>query len=293
VLFWASAIIMFLPKQVSERRRAALLLVLLLLWYATSAACTTSSKRLLALLKPAHCALQLTCAQFAAALALSAVPCALQRAPPVLPRRILAHVAAISLSYTAGFALLNLSLLHVSAAFAETLRGLEPLFTAAIACAFDVRGGSMGRGSALALAVLVAGGGVSFWAQPPGSAGRRLYVGASLALGANLAFAARGAFTTAAQDELARHWEAPVNANALFLYQHACGFLVTLVLSVAVGGGAPVAQFVSGGATQPRALLVASTLSFFLYNRLSLAVLLRLDLVTHSVLTHIFIDLPV
>jgi drug/metabolite transporter (DMT)-like permease len=260
----------------------ATLLLLIVAWYASSAACTACSKRLLATLAPHRCALQLTCAQFAVTSLLSASPFLVQRSLPKLPGRVLCHVGAISLSYTAGFALLNCSLLYVPASFAETLRGLEPLFSALVSCGLGVRGGALNRWCGLSVLVLVSGGAISCWSQPAASRDTGFYSGTSLALGANLAFALRGVFTTAAQDALARAWEDKLHANSVFFYQHACGFLVTLALW-GLTGGARFIDPMTHHAPISFWLLLGSTGSFFLYNRLSLAVLLRLNAVAHSV----------
>jgi solute carrier family 35 protein E1 len=258
------------------------LLLLIFLWYTSSAACTASSKRLLATLAPHRCALQLTCAQFALTMLLSALPFIFRCSVPKLPHRVLSHVAGISLSYTAGFSLLNLSLLYVPASFAETLRGLEPLFSAIVSCCLGVRGGALSSWCVLPVLVLVSGGAISCWSQPAAFGDRGFFSGTSLALGANLAFALRSALTTAAQDTLARAWEERLQANSVFFYQHACGFLVTLTLWGLMGGSRCVDPMAS---RTPASwwLLAGSTCSFFLYNRLSLSVLLRLNAVAHSV----------
>lgn len=264
------------------RAQTSTLLLLIAFWYASSATCTASSKRLLATLAPHRCALQLTCAQFAITTLLSASPFVLRCSLPKLPRRVFFHVAGISLSYTAGFSLLNLSLLYVPASFAETLRGLEPLFSAVVSCGLGVRGGALNSWCVLAVLVLVSGGIISCWSQPAASRDRGLYAGTSFALGANLAFALRSVLTTAAQDTLARAWEEKLPANSVFFYQHACGFMVTLTLWALMGGSRFVDPMTSRAPTSWW-LLAGSTCSFFLYNRLSLSVLLRLNAVAHSV----------
>ena len=258
------------------------LALLLVLWYASSAACTSCSKRLLATLEPRRCALELTCAQFGVAAVAAATPSALRCSPPTLPRAVWVYLVCISLSYTAGFTFLNLSLLYIPASFAETLRGLEPLYSAFIACATGVRGGALNRWSFLALVILVAGGFMSCWSQPAASRNVHFYLGIASALGANLAFALRSVFTTAAQDVVAQQWGEKLDADSIFFYQHACGFMVMLALVIVLGSSRVLVE-VEKQVPSSLWLIVGSTGAFFLYNRLSLSVLLRLDAVSHSV----------
>ena len=93
------------------------------------------------LLSPQHCALQLTSVQFGVTMLAAAVVSLCSGKMPLLPYCVWPLAGAIALSYTAGFVLLNLSLLYIHASLAETVRGLEPLCSAAIACALGVRGG--------------------------------------------------------------------------------------------------------------------------------------------------------
>ena len=257
------------------------LLTLVALWYGSSAACTTTSKQLLALLSPQHCALQLTSVQFGVAMLAAAVVSLCSGKMPLLPYCVWPLAGAIALSYTAGFVLLNLSLLYIHASLAETVRGLEPLCSAAIACALGVRGGRLSVRALLALVALVVGGTLSALSQPASERSEGFYLGLLLANGANLAFAFRGTLTTAAQDLLAAENERPLDANAIFLYQHAMGFAATVLLSVGAGGYP--SRLVSGESREVVMLLASSASAFFAYNRLSLAVLLRLNAVSHSV----------
>ena len=95
-------------------------------WYALSALCSASTKSSLNHLQPHSCAVTVTAVQiFIAMVASGTIFWCLGRASP--PRSAMMDVIKISIAYTAGFLLLNLSYGRLAASFAETVRGLEPL----------------------------------------------------------------------------------------------------------------------------------------------------------------------
>lgn len=134
-------------------------------WYVSSAVCTACAKVALQKTAPSSCALSLTAAQFIMSVSLCALLWAVMggRAPP---RAIMRELLVVSLVYTLGFTLLNSSLGRLNAAFTETVRGLEPLTSYALARLWGGRGGALNHRSAFALLAVLGGAGLNVWAQP-------------------------------------------------------------------------------------------------------------------------------
>ena len=107
--------------------------------------------------------------------------------------------------------MLNLALQRLHASFAETVRGLEPLFTAGFAVTFRLRGGALSLPSACSLLALICGAAMVCYAQPKISV-----LGLELGMAANLMFAGRAIAVSSAQDRLGR---GAVDGNTVFFYQ--------------------------------------------------------------------------
>ena len=163
-------------------------------WFLCSAVNTAGVKAGLMVLKPRSCGFSLTAMQFtAAALFQAALAAATGRLRP-LPPGSLVEVSRIACAYTLGFLTLNLAMGLLAASFAETVRGLEPLFSFGLVRLCGGRGGALSLAAGGALATLLVGAALACGAQPNFSR-------AGLALGmlSNLCFACRSLLTTRMQ----------------------------------------------------------------------------------------------
>ena len=163
-------------------------------WFLCSAVNTAGVKAGLTLLKPRSCGFSLTAMQFtAAALFQAALAAATGRLRP-LPAGSLVEVSRIACAYTLGFLTLNLAMGLLAASFAETVRGLEPLFSFGLVRLCGGRGGALSLAAGGALATLLVGAALACGAQPNFSR-------AGLALGmlSNFCFACRSLLTTRMQ----------------------------------------------------------------------------------------------
>ena len=163
-------------------------------WFLCSAVNTAGVKAGLTLLKPRSCGFSLTAMQFtAAALFQAALAAATGRLRP-LPPGSLVEVSRIACAYTLGFLTLNLAMGLLAASFAETVRGLEPLFSFGLVRLCGGRGGALSLAAGGALATLLVGAALACGAQPNFSR-------AGLALGmlSNFCFACRSLLTTRMQ----------------------------------------------------------------------------------------------
>merc|ERR1712087_299431 len=111
------------PRATPTKPPMALICGCILAWFAASAVCTSASKRALIAFVPYRCGFFLTVSQFALSVSLALALCILFRQRILLEQRALVRAAAIATAYTAGFALLNLSLGKLHASFAETVGG--------------------------------------------------------------------------------------------------------------------------------------------------------------------------
>ena len=102
----------------------------------------------------------------------------------------------IALVYTLGFLFFNMSYGRLAASFAETVRGLEPLFSFAFVRLLGVRGGLLSAPSAVALATLLVGGVISCASQTFDARGL------AFGLASNCCFAARSIYVSMLQDRL-------------------------------------------------------------------------------------------
>ena len=163
-------------------------------WFLCSAVNTAGVKAGLMVLKPRSCGFSLTAMQFtAAALFQAALAAATGRLRP-LPPGSLGEVSRIACAYTLGFLTLNLAMGLLAASFAETVRGLEPLFSFGLVRLCGGRGGALSLAAGGALATLLVGAALACGAQPNFSR-------AGLALGmlSNFCFACRSLLTTRMQ----------------------------------------------------------------------------------------------
>ena len=249
-------------------------------WYSASALCTACAKTALTRVAPLRCALTLTTIQFIVAGAASAMAAlALRRRTP----KVWLELFRVALAYTLGFLLLNLSLNRMNASFTETVRGLEPLTSFALARCLGARGSQPGRLALLAIFLLLSGAFLSVAAQPAYDPG-----GLVFGFAANAAFSARGLLVSLLQDatrfravHLGAPDEAEVDMLGLFAAQHLIGLGLLIPTFLAVEGTECAASFVS----HPRATRAAtlSAVGFASYNFLSLMVLLMIDAVSHAV----------
>jgi hypothetical protein len=172
-------------------------------WFLCSAVNTAGVKAGLTLLKPRSCGFSLTAMQFtAAALFQAALAAATGRLRP-LPPGSLVEVSRIACAYTLGFLTLNLAMGLLAASFAETVRGLEPLFSFGLVRLCGGRGGALSLAAGGALATLLVGAALACGAQPNFSR-------AGLALGmlSNFCFACRSLLTTRMQARCAAQFHA-------------------------------------------------------------------------------------
>ena len=163
-------------------------------WFLCSAVNTAGVKAGLMVLKPRSCGFSLTAMQFtAAALFQAALAAATGRLRP-LPPGSLVEVSRIACAYTLGFLTLNLAMGLLAASFAETVRGLEPLFSFGLVRLCGGRGGALSLAAGGALATLLVGAALACGAQPN-------FARAGLALGmlSNFCFACRSLLTTRMQ----------------------------------------------------------------------------------------------
>ena len=234
----------------------------------------------------------LTVAQFATSAIPTVAACLLlNRRPP----QALRETMLVALSYTLGFLLLNCSLGKLAASFSETVRGMEPLTSFILVRLFAAHGGTLTKGMAGGLALVLVGAVINIWAQPAFELS-----GLLLGLLANCAFSSRGLLVTQLQDAAHRNTRTIVEATdkrcggglgyasgtvdplGLFAAQHVLGLLLLT----------PVALFMEGDScavallhrSHARRIAVCSALGFFAYNFSSLVVLLLVDAVSHSVL---------
>ena len=264
----------------SPRTAHVALLGCITLWFASSALCTACAKMALNYLhqKAGSCALTITTLQFATSAVVSGAVCVAlgRRAPSAMRELVL-----VSLMYTLGFLLLNQSLGRLVASFTETVRGLEPLTSFALAWLLSARGSQLKCASGTALVTVLGGAALSVWAQPAFDV-----QGLVLGLLANCAFSSRALLVMRLQDAMrlltpkgsSGH---EVDPFGLFAAQHAFGLLL-LVPATATSDSSECLRELTqlGPASQAAGL---SALGFLTYNFLSLYVLLLLDAVAHSV----------
>ena len=254
----------------------------IVLWFAASAVCTACAKLALSLLAPraGSCALTLTSLQFLVAASASATACWIfNRRPPSAYREL----ALVAFAYTMGFLLLNQSLGRLQASFTETVRGLEPLTSFALARLFAARGSQLEPATAAALGAVLAGAALSVWAQPTFDVG-----GLFLGLLANCAFSSRALLVTLLQDAQKKTAAAEgvagggeIDSVGLFAAQHILGLMLLAPMAYANEGTQCLAELGVKRMALRSALWSAS--GFLCYNFLSLYVLLLLDAVAHSV----------
>ena len=134
------------------------LIACIVIWFGSSAVSTACAKVALSMLAPkaGSCALTITSVQFtAAALAAVAACVLLRRRPPPAARELV----FVSIAYTLGFLFLNQSLNRLAASFTETVRGLEPLTSFALAWLLGARGSQLVPVTATALGIVLSIGG--------------------------------------------------------------------------------------------------------------------------------------
>ena len=259
-------------------------------WFLCSAVNTAGVKAGLTLLKPRSCGFSLTAMQFtAAALFQAALAAATGRLRP-LPAGSLVEVSRIACAYTLGFLTLNLAMGLLAASFAETVRGLEPLFSFGLVRLCGGRGGALSLAAGGALATLLVGAALACGAQPNFSR-------AGLALGmlSNFCFACRSLLTTRMQARCAAQFHAilrcailrrairrrcaaaalcaqdarraspdadEIDGHTLFLHQHLLGLALVLPAALAVEGpGCALHAWHAHGRAAPP--LVLSALGFY------------------------------
>jgi len=165
-------------------------------WFASSAICSFGTKRSLTSLAPYSCAGTLTTLQFVIAAAVGGATY-LATGERMVPG-IKFDVFRVAMAYTFGFLFFNMSYGRLAASFAETVRGMEPLFAFTLARLLGARGGTLSSTSVTALACLLLGGTVSCYAQQFDA------VGLVLAVAANTCFAGRSILVSQLQDKLRR-----------------------------------------------------------------------------------------
>ena len=141
------------PSEASWRFKLSLCIVA---WFASSALCSFGTKNTLSSLAPQSCAVGLTTLQFIVSATIGGAICLVTRQS--VPRGCWFDMGRIALVYTLGFLFFNMSYGRLAASFAETVRGLEPLFSFAFVRLLGVRGGLLSAPSAVALATLLVGG---------------------------------------------------------------------------------------------------------------------------------------
>lgn len=268
-------------------------------WFISSALCSFGTKNSLTSLQPQSCAIGLTTLQFIVAAAMGGVICLLMRQS--LPPGCLFDIARIALVYTLGFLFFNMSYGRLAASFAETVRGLEPLFSFVFVRSFGARGGVLRTTSAAALVTLLLGGAISCYSQAFDVRGLLL------GLLSNCCFALRSLYVSLLQDRLKRlrshplssgsdsecsapagdevprggrsHASYELSSSTVFFYQHLLGLL--LMVPCALLEDARCAQHVAAPQTSP--YVAQSVLGFYAYNQLSLVALLMLHPLAHSV----------
>ena len=132
-------------------------------WFASSAICSFGTKRSLNSLAPHSCAGGLTTLQFIIAAAVGGatyLATGERMVPGIMP-----DVFRVAMAYTFGFLFFNMSYDRLAASFAETVRGMEPLFAFTLARLLGARGGTLSSTSVTALVCLLLGGAVSCYAQ--------------------------------------------------------------------------------------------------------------------------------
>ena len=112
------------PSEASWRFKLGLCIVA---WFASSALCSFGTKNTLNSLAPQSCAVGLTTLQFIFSAVIGGAICLVTRQS--VPRGCWLDMGRIALVYTLGFLFFNMSYGRLAASFAETVRGLEPLFS--------------------------------------------------------------------------------------------------------------------------------------------------------------------
>jgi len=238
-------------------------------------------------LAPQSCAVGLTTLQFSVSTVIGGAICLATRQS--LPPGCWFDIGRIALAYTLGFLFFNMSYGRLAASFAETVRGLEPLFSFAFVRLLGVRGGMLRAPSAVALATLLVGGVMSCASQAFDARGL------AFGLASNCCFAARSIYVSMLQDRLKRERDVPssssplpphataaryeLSSSTVFFYQHLLGLLLMVPCSLfedARCGAKITLPASSHYATQ-------SVLGFYAYNQLSLVALLMLHPLAHSV----------
>mmetsp|Transcript_14793 Transcript_14793/g.29953 ORF Transcript_14793/g.29953 Transcript_14793/m.29953 type:complete len:395 (+) Transcript_14793:31-1215(+) len=271
-------------------------------WFASSALCSFGTKHTLNSLAPQSCAIGLTTLQFIVSAVIGGAICLIMRQS--LPPGCWFDIGRIALAYTLGFLFFNMSYGRLAASFAETVRGLEPLFSFALVRSFGVRGGMLRAPSAVALVTLLMGGVLSCASQTFDARGF------ALGLASNCCFAARSLYVSSLQDRLKRLRSHPaigdsgtpaellrgearggssselsppaqydLSSSTVFFYQHLLGLLLMVPSSFLED--ARCAANISLPATSQYAS--QSVFGFYAYNQLSLVALLMLHPLAHSI----------
>jgi hypothetical protein len=261
--------------------------VAIVAWFLTSALCTACAKLALQRLAPHDCALTLTALQFALSALIGAVAARARGHRVPSARR---EVLFVSVAYTCGFLFLNLSLGRLHASFAETVRGLEPLTSFALARLLSARGSRPGPVAQLALAGLICGALLSVAAQPVFDAR-----GLAFGLAANACFSARALLVTSLQDATRRRAAesgdpslGEIDSLGLFAAQHFAGLVALVPAALAADSHRCLDSLAwPSAAANPHAgasgAAALSAVAFGSYNLLSLVVLLLIDAVSHAV----------
>ena len=239
------------PRKPSEASWCFKLGLCIVAWFASSALCSFGTKNTLNSLAPQSCAVGLTTLQFTVSAVIGGAICLVTRQS--LPPGCWFDMGRIALVYTLGFLFFNMSYGRLAASFAETVRGLEPLFSFAFVRLLGVRGGMLRAPSAVALATLLVGGVMSCASQAFDARGL------AFGLASNCCFAARSIYVSMLQDRLKRERAAgppirggmgaplssssqlPPHATAaryelssstVFFYQHLLGLLLMVPCSL-------------------------------------------------------------
>ena len=225
------------PSEASWRFKLGLCIVA---WFASSALCSFGTKNTLNSLAPQSCAVGLTTLQFTVSAVIGGAICLVTRQS--LPPGCWFDMGRIALVYTLGFLFFNMSYGRLAASFAETVRGLEPLFSFAFVRLLGVRGGMLRAPSAVALATLLVGGVMSCASQAFDARGL------AFGLASNCCFAARSIYVSMLQDRLKRERDVPssssplpphataaryeLSSSTVFFYQHLLGLLLMVPCSL-------------------------------------------------------------
>ena len=239
------------PRKPSEASWRFKLGLCIIAWFASSALCSFGTKNTLNSLAPQSCAVGLTTLQFVVSAVIGGAICLATRQS--LPPGCWFDMGRIALVYTLGFLFFNMSYGRLAASFAETVRGLEPLFSFAFVRLLGVRGGMLRAPSAVALATLLVGGVISCASQTFDARGL------AFGLASNCCFAARSIYVSMLQDRLKReratgppvrgvtgvpsssssplppHATAAryeLSSSTVFFYQHLLGLLLMLPCSL-------------------------------------------------------------